>query len=42
MAAGYDSKKKAWTSQEDERLVDLVEKQNIPWKHIQDHMPERT
>lgn len=42
MAAGYDSKKKAWTSEEDQRLVDLVEKQNIPWKHIQDHMPDRT
>lgn len=31
-----------WTAEEDQRLLELVGTQNVPWREIEQHMPERT
>lgn len=31
-----------WTAGEDQRLLELVGSQNVPWREIEQHMPERT
>lgn len=42
MAAGYEKKKKVWTSQEDEELLQLIGEKGVPWKEIHLHMEGRT
>jgi hypothetical protein len=32
LAAGYERKKRVWTAEEDQMLLELVGTQNIPWK----------
>ena len=42
LEAGYEKKKRVWSAEEDELLLELVSNRGVSWRDIETYMPERT